>query len=99
MVSLNALWLLPAGGHIATSSCGRIGNNSHSSRLGVGEYHDDVISRQTSRQTVLQRTEGGAARTAPTRKLVAATVRRVVREDRRILKALAAFDRGERPAA
>jgi hypothetical protein len=32
-------------------------------------------------------------------KNVAATIRRIARKDRRILRALAAFDRGERPAA
>ena len=55
--------------------------------------------RELQRQPAPQRSNVAAARAARPRKRIAATIRRVAREDRPILKALAAFDRGERPAA
>jgi hypothetical protein len=46
-----------------------------------------------------RKTQFGTYRAAKHPKDVAATIRRIARTDRHILKALAAFDRGGRPTA
>ena len=55
--------------------------------------------RELHHRAAPERSDVPNTRTALLRKRMAATIRRIAREDRRILKALAAFDRGERPAA
>jgi hypothetical protein len=59
----------------------------------------DVTPRQTAREATAHRTEADTAEGSKPSKGVAATIRRIAHADRRILRALAAFDRGERPAA
>ena len=58
-----------------------------------------VTARQIAPEATAPRPAAGTSEGTRSSPRVAAIIPRIARLDRRILKALAAFDRGERPAA
>lgn len=63
------------------------------------QQHGHVIRPEPDRQAADTLVEAHAPVTTACGKRVTATIVRVAREDRRIVDAFAAFDRGERPTA